>query len=111
MSAIMVAVYRRGGSGSVPSQMVEMVRRLGMLRDLLMYVDGSQAGRRRVQFATDLAVRTDARLIGIFVTPLAEMPYLYKPSQVGEVSADLSSKLVLDTQQPRRCSAKSPPGA
>ena len=69
-----------------------------MLRDLLMHVDGSQAGRRRVPFAADLAVRTGARLSGIFVTPLAEMPHLYRPSQVAEISADLSSKSALDAQ-------------
>lgn len=67
-----------------------------MLRDLLVHVDGSQAGRRRVQFAADLAVRTGARLSGIHVTPPAEVPPLYKPSQVAKMAADLSSKLALD---------------
>ncbi|MHB8165884.1 MAG: universal stress protein [Sulfuricella sp.] len=67
-----------------------------MIRDLLVHVDGSQAGRRRVQFATDLAVRTGARLSGIHVTPPAEVPPLYKPSLVEKVSADLSSRLALD---------------
>lgn len=67
-----------------------------MIRDLLVHVDGSQAGRRRVQFAADLAVRTGARLSGIHVTPPAEVPPLYKPSLVEKVAADLSSKLALD---------------
>jgi nucleotide-binding universal stress UspA family protein len=49
-----------------------------------------------VQFAADLAVRTGARLSGIHVTPPAEVPPLYKPSQVAKVAADLSSKLALD---------------
>jgi len=69
-----------------------------MFRDLLVHVDGGQAGRRRVQFAADLAVRTGARLSGIHVTPPAEVPPLYKPSQVAKVAADLSSKLALDAQ-------------
>lgn len=67
-----------------------------MIRDLLVHVDASQAGRRRVQFAADLAVRTGARLSGIHVTPPAEVPPLYKPSLVEMVAADLSSKLALD---------------
>ncbi len=70
-----------------------------MLRDLLVHVDGSQAGRRRVQFAADLAVRAGARLRGVHVTPPAEVPPLYKPSQVAKVSADLSSKLSLDAHE------------
>jgi nucleotide-binding universal stress UspA family protein len=69
-----------------------------MLRDLLVHVDGGQAGRRRVQFSADLAVRTGARLSGIHVTPPAEVPPRYKPSRVDEVAGDLSAKLVLDAQ-------------
>ena len=40
-----------------------------MYRDLLVHVDGSSAGRRRVQFAITLARRMGARLSGIHVTP------------------------------------------
>lgn len=69
-----------------------------MLRDLLVHVDGSHAGRRRVQFAADLAARTGARLSGIHVTPPAEVPPLYKPSLVEKVAADLSSTLAMDAQ-------------
>ena len=69
-----------------------------MLRDLLVHVDGSQAGRCRVQFAADLALRMGARLSGIHVTPTAEVPPLYKPSQVANVAAGLSSKLAMAAQ-------------
>ena len=69
-----------------------------MLRDLLVHVDGSEAGRRRVQFAANLAVRTGARLDGIHVTPPAEVPPRYKPSRVDEVAANLSLRLALDAQ-------------
>jgi nucleotide-binding universal stress UspA family protein len=70
-----------------------------MFRDLLVHVDGSQAGRRTVQFAADLAVRTGARLRGIHVTPPAQVPPLYKPSQLAGASAQLSSKLALDAHE------------
>jgi nucleotide-binding universal stress UspA family protein len=69
-----------------------------VLRDLLVHVDGGQAGRRRVQFAADLAVRTGARLSGIHVTPPVEVPPRYKPSRVAEVAGDLSAMLTLDAQ-------------
>ncbi len=69
-----------------------------MLRDLLVHVDGGHAGRLRVQFAADLAVRTGARLSGIHVTPPAEVPPRYKPSRVAKVAADLSAELALDAQ-------------
>ena len=52
-----------------------------MFRDLLVHVDGSEAGRRRVQFAVDLAARLGAQLSGLHVTPPVEVPPLYKPSR------------------------------
>jgi nucleotide-binding universal stress UspA family protein len=67
-----------------------------MYRDLLVHVDGSQAGRQRVQFAVDLAMRMGTRLSGLHVTPPADVPPRYKPSLVAEVAADLSSRLALD---------------
>jgi nucleotide-binding universal stress UspA family protein len=67
-----------------------------MYRDLLVHVDGGEAGRRRVQFAVDLAQRTGARLSGLHVTPPAEVPPRYKPSQVAEIAAKLSAELAQD---------------
>ena len=64
-----------------------------MYRDLLVHVDGSEAGRRRVQFAVDLALRTGARLSGLHVIPPPDVPPLYKPSQLDEATANMSLKL------------------
>lgn len=69
-----------------------------MFRDLLVHVDGGEAGRRRVQFAVDLTARLGARLSGLHVTPPVEVPPRYKPSRVPKVAAALSSKLALDAQ-------------
>jgi nucleotide-binding universal stress UspA family protein len=68
-----------------------------MFRDLLVHVDGSQAGRRRVQFAVDLATRTGGRLSGLHVTPPVEVPPV-KPSRIAEVAADISATLALDAR-------------
>jgi len=62
-------------------------------RDVLVHVDGGLAGRRRLQFAVDLAARIGARLSGLHVTPPAEVPLLYKPSLVAEMAAETSFKL------------------
>jgi nucleotide-binding universal stress UspA family protein len=69
-----------------------------MFRDLLVHVDGSQAGRRRVKFAVELAIRLGARLTGLHVTPPAEVPPLYKPSLVPKVEAEISSRLGMDAR-------------
>ena len=70
-----------------------------MFRDLLVHVDGGQGGRRRVQFAVALAARMGARLSGLHVTPLPDVPPLYKPSRVAEVAAGISSELALDARE------------
>lgn len=69
-----------------------------MFRDILVHVDESESGRRRVRFAVDLALRTGARLSGLHVTPPAEVPPRYKPTRVADVAAHLSSKLALDAR-------------
>ena len=69
-----------------------------LYRDLLVHVDGSQAGHRRVQFAVDLAAQMGARLSGLHVTPPAEVPPRYKPSHVAEMAAEISSELALDAR-------------
>lgn len=78
-----------------------------MICDLLVHVDGTDAGRERVQFATGLAVRTGARLTGIHVMPPVEMPPLYKPSQIKGVAEDLSRALAMDLEIARRTFAES----
>ena len=72
-----------------------------MLRDLLVHVDGSDAGRRRLQFAIDLALRTGARLSGLHVMPPPDVPPLYKPSQLDEAVADMSRKLAANARAAR----------
>jgi nucleotide-binding universal stress UspA family protein len=69
------------------------VRRPDMLRDLLVHVDGSEGGRRRVKLAIDLAGRTGARVSGLHVTPPAEVQPLYRPSQVGAAVAIAAEQL------------------
>src|SRR5664279_176118 len=69
-----------------------------MLRDLLVHVDGSDAGRRRLQFAIDLALRTGARLSGLHVMPPPDVPPLYKPSQLDEAVANMSRKLAANAR-------------
>lgn len=69
-----------------------------MLRDLLVHVNGAEQSRNRVRFAVELAIRTAARLSGIYVTPPVEVPPVYKPSMVEKVAADLHSKSILNAQ-------------
>ena len=73
-----------------------------MFRDLLVHVDGSEAGRRRLQFAIDLALRTDARLTGLHVMPPPDVPPLYKPSQLNEAVANMSLKLASDARAAKK---------
>jgi nucleotide-binding universal stress UspA family protein len=73
-----------------------------MFRDLLVHMDGSQAGRRRLQFAIDLALRTGARLNGLHEMPPPEVPPLYKPSQMDEATANMSLKLASKARAARK---------
>ena len=72
---------------------------LGMFRDILVHVDGAEAGRRRVRFAVEMAARTGARVTGLHVTPPVEVPPLYKPSLVAEATTEISSKLAVDARE------------
>ena len=69
-----------------------------MYHDLLVHVDGSSAGRRRVQFAITLARRMGARLSGIHVTPPPEVPLKFKPSQIAKAASEISLKLASDAR-------------
>lgn len=75
-----------------------MVQKQDMFRDILVHVDGGQAGRQRVQFAVRLAARMGARLSGLHVTPPVDVPPVYKPSRVAEVAAEISSELAVDAR-------------
>ena len=69
-----------------------------MYRDLLVHVDGSGAGRRRVQFAVALARRMGARLSGIHVTPPPEISLKFKPSHIASAAAEIALKLGTDAR-------------
>lgn len=53
-----------------------------MLKDILVHVDGTEAGERRLELALALACHCHARLTGLHVTPPAAVGPVYKPSQV-----------------------------
>lgn len=82
-----------------------------MFRDLLVHVDGSTAGRRRVKFAVDLARRTEARLSGMHVRPPAEVPPRYKPSRAAEAATNVAAKLVSDEHAAATLFREEAPGA
>lgn len=69
-----------------------------MLCDLLVPVDGSQAGRRRVRYASGLAAHAGARLSGWHVMPQAEAPPVYKPSVVPAAQRRISARLAQDAE-------------
>jgi nucleotide-binding universal stress UspA family protein len=69
-----------------------------MYRDLLVHVDGSSAGRQRLQFAVTLARRMGARLSGIHVTPPPDVPLKFKPSHIASAAAEIALKLALDAR-------------
>ncbi|MFI4976839.1 MAG: universal stress protein [Caulobacterales bacterium] len=72
-----------------------------MLRDLLVHVDGDEAGRQRVAFTVELALRTGARLTGLHVRPPPEISPRYKPSQVDAAVAQHAAKLAADAHAAR----------
>ncbi len=67
-----------------------------MYKDLLVHVDGGEAGERRVRLSVELASWSGARLTGLHVTPPAEVPPRYKPSLVAEVADGISMALAHD---------------
>ena len=69
-----------------------------MYRDLLVHVDGSSTGRRRVQFAVSLARRMGTRLSGLHITPPLGIPLKFKPSHIARVASDISLKLASDAR-------------
>jgi nucleotide-binding universal stress UspA family protein len=64
-----------------------------MIRDLLVHVDGGEAGRQRVRLAVEMAERAGARLTGLHVMPPADIRPLYKPSQVEAAVAQVAASL------------------
>jgi len=67
-----------------------------MLRDLLVHIDGSEDGRRRLKLSIELARRTGAQLAGLHVTPPPDVEPLYKPSQLDKAVANFARELAED---------------
>ena len=67
-----------------------------MLQDILVHVDGAETGRRRVDYANNVARRHGARLTGIHVTPPVDVPPYYKPSAIGRAAAAIERHQMLD---------------
>ena len=72
-----------------------------MYRDLLVHVDGEEGDRHRIEFAVGLATRTGARLNGLHVTPIADIPPVYKPTQIEAAVAHASAELAGQTRAAR----------
>lgn len=69
-----------------------------MIEDILVHVDGTEAGKRRIAYAFDLAERHQARLTGVHVTAPVDVPPYYKPSMVDQVATALEYHATLDAQ-------------
>ncbi len=69
-----------------------------MIEDILVHVDATQAGERRIAYAFDLADRHHARLTGVHVAAPADVPPIYKPSQIERVAADIEQRSYEDAR-------------
>jgi nucleotide-binding universal stress UspA family protein len=73
-----------------------------MIKDILLHVDPSDAGMRRLDFALELASLTAARLVGVHVRHSAELAPVYKPSQIARAQAlveDEAKQAAADARQ------------
>ena len=73
-----------------------------MIEDILVHVDGTEAGKRRIAYAFDLAERHQARLTGVHVTAPVDVPPYYKPSMVDKVATAIEHHAALDAQVSER---------
>jgi nucleotide-binding universal stress UspA family protein len=62
------------------------------LKDILVQVDSTPAGRVRLQLAANIAKRFDAYLTGVFVVP---PPELQPPAEVGAAAVELASFIAI----------------
>lgn len=69
-----------------------------MIEDILVHVDGTEAGKRRLAYAFALAGRHRARLTGVHVTAPADVPPYYKPSLLDRVATALEHQAAQDAQ-------------
>lgn len=73
-----------------------------MIRDILVHVDGTAAGRRRIAYAFNFAERHQARLTGLHVTAPVDVPPYYRPSLLEQVATALEQQ----SQQNAQASAE-----
>ncbi|MFV4725643.1 universal stress protein, partial [Mycobacterium tuberculosis] len=71
---------------------------LSTIRDILVHVDGSVDGRARVRYALALARLCDAHLTCVHVTPRADPPPLYRPSQIDAATDFAEQALARDNR-------------
>jgi nucleotide-binding universal stress UspA family protein len=64
-----------------------------MISDLLVHVDPTEAGRRRLDYAISMAMALQARLTGTHVLAEPDLPPLYKPSVLDEVVSHETERL------------------
>lgn len=69
-----------------------------MIRDILVHVDGTEFGERRLDLTLALARQSNARLTGLHVIPPAEVAPVYKPSQVAGAKAIVEQEEKLDAE-------------
>jgi nucleotide-binding universal stress UspA family protein len=69
-----------------------------MYRDILVHVDGSPEGLRRLRFSAELARRTDANLAGLHVRPPADI-WPVAPRYVGEAVEQRMEALASDSER------------
>lgn len=64
-----------------------------MLADILVHVDATEAGAKRLSYAFDLAERHRAHLTGMHVRANPDIPPLYKPSVIEHVTRNIEVEL------------------
>jgi nucleotide-binding universal stress UspA family protein len=69
-----------------------------MYRDLLVHVDPSDGGRRRLTYALTMAEQLGARLTGIHVRTPPDLPPIYKPSYIDRITEELDARLALNAE-------------
>lgn len=70
-----------------------------MYRDLLVHVDPTTGGRRRLAYALALAEVFDARLTGLHVRAPPDLPPLYKPSRIDQMLEEQDEHLALSAEK------------
>lgn len=67
-----------------------------MLKDVLVHIDNTGAGKSRLTYALELASRYGAMLTGVHVMPPVDPPTVFRPSLLGSVSEKLTERHLAD---------------